>query len=430
MSEITLIYLVSIFILILFSAFFSAAETGIIGSSRGKIHRLSLDGNKSAKKIELLLKDKENLMASILLGSNIVNTLSAAVVTSIFIRIFGDVGVFYATVIMTVLLLIFSEIAPKTYAFKNPEKVALLSVWPLLFFTKLFYPLTKVINKIIELSSRLSVTKGKNVTISDFDEIRGTIALKHKEGSIVKYDRDMISGILDLSDVSIASVIIHRQNIQSIDIDQDIKKIIKQSFKINHTKIPLWKGDRDNIVSILNVKKLIKLLNKNNNDFSKIKLTSVTFKPWFVPISNSLRDQLISFRKEEQKFAIAVDEYGDLVGIITLEDILEEIVGNINEKEIRRTTKIIQISKGVYEIPGEFPIRDINRKLNWKLPDDKDAFSTLAGFIIERIQRIPEQKEEFELDGFRIEVVKKEKNKIISLKVSKVNNKNRINLDY
>lgn len=419
MDEIILIYSIAIFVLILLSAFFSGSETGITGSSKGKIHRLSLDGNKSAKKVENLLKDKERLMATILLGNNIVNILASAIATSLFIKSFGDAGVFYATAIMTILLLIFSEVTPKTYAFRNPEKVALIAVWPLLFFSKIFYPITKTINAFIKLLTR-SALKGKKMKISDFDELRGTIALKHKEGSMVKYDKDMISGILDLGEVPIADVVIHRKNVQSINIDQDIKTIIKQSFKINHSKIPLWKGNKDNIVSVLNVKKLIKFLHRNNNDFNKIKLSAITFRPWFVPITNSLKDQLTEFKAREQKFAIAVDEYGDLVGIITLEDIVEEIVGNISEKEIRKSTKILSLANGFYQIPGEFPIRDINRKLNWGLPDNDDSFSTIAGFIIEKTQRIPEQKEEFKLDDFVIKIVKKEKNRIISLKIKKI----------
>ncbi len=420
MDEIILIYSIAIFFLILLSAFFSGSETGITASSKGKIHRLSIDGNKAASRVEHLLKDKDSLIATILLGNNIVNILGASIATSLFIKYFGEAGVFYATITMTILLLVFSEITPKTYALKNPEKVALITVWPLSFFAKLFYPITKIINGVVSLLSKSSVKKGKNITISDFDEIRGTIALKHQEGSMVKYDKDMISGVLDLNDVSIADVIVHRKNIESINIDQDIKDIIKQSFKINHTKIPLWQGDKDNIVSILNIKKLIKLLHKHNNNFSKIKLNTITLKPWFVPITNSLRDQLSSFRKKEKKFAIAIDEYGALVGIITLEDILEEIVGNINEREIRKKSKIIKLKNDYYQIPGEFPIRDINRKLNWNLSETDDKFSTLAGFIIEKTQRIPEEKEEFEMDGFSIKISKKKQNKIILLKVKKI----------
>jgi Mg2+/Co2+ transporter CorB len=414
------IYIVSIFLLILMSSFFSGSETGIIASSKGKIHRLSLDGNKSAKQIEKLLKDKNSLMATILIGNNVVNILASAIATSIFIEHFGATGVFYATITMTILLLIFSEITPKTYALKNSEKVALFAVWPLLFFTKIFYPITKVINGVIKLLTRFSSQKGESITLSDFDEIRGTIALKHKEGSMVKYDKDMISGILDLSDVSISDVIIHRKNIQSINIDQDIGSIVGQSFKVHHTKIPLWRGDKDNIVSILNVKVLMKLLHRNNNDFTKIKLGAVTSKPWFVPITNSLRDQLSSFRKKEKKFAIAIDEYGALVGIVTLEDILEEIVGNISEKDMRKTPQIIKLKNDSYLIPGEFTIRDVNRKLNWNLPDNDDKFSTLAGFVFEKTQRIPEEKEKIEIDGFLVKVIKKEQNKIISLKVKKI----------
>lgn len=418
MSQLTLIYLISIFILIVLSAFFSAVETAITSSSKGKIHRLSLDGDKKAKLVEFLLKDKESLMATILLGNNIVNILSSALTTSILIAHFGDAGVVYATIIMTILLFVFSEVLPKTYALKNPEKVSLSTSWPLLIITRIFFPVTKVINIILRLVTKFA--NKTNISISDFDEIRGTIALKHKEGSMVKYDKDMLSGVLDLSDVTLWDVVVHRRNIESININQDIETIIKHSFKINHSKIPLWSGDRDNIVSILNVKKLIKTLHQNNNDFNKVKLSAVTSSPWFVPITNSLRDQLNSFRKKEAKFAIAIDEYGALVGIVTLEDIVEEIVGHVGEKEVRKKPKIIKLKNKYYEIPGDFPIRDINRKLSWNLPDDDEQFSTLAGFIIEKIQRIPEEKEELEIESFSIKIMKKEQNQIISLKVKKI----------
>ena len=416
-----MIYIIAILILIVISAFFSGVETGITASSKGKIHRMSLDGNKSAKMIEFLLKDKDNLIATILLGNNVVNILASAIATSLFINHFGAVGVLYATIMMTIALLIFSEITPKTYALKNPEKVALFTVWPLAIFVKIFYPITKIINVMVSLLTRSAIKSGKNITISSFDEIRGTVALKHKEGSIVKYDKDMISGILDLSQVSIADVIIHRKNIKSININQDISDIIKQAFKINHTKIPLWRSNRDNIVSILNIKQLIKVLNQSNNDFTKVKLSSITFKPWFVPVTNNLRDQLINFKKKERKFAIAVDEYGDLEGVITLEDILEEIVGNINEREIRKRVKIINLKEGYWQAPGDFPIRDLNRKLNWNLPDDDDRFSTVAGFVIEKLQKIPDQGDKFEIDGFAIEIIQIVKNRIISLKIKKIN---------
>lgn len=414
-----LTYLLAIFVLIFISAFFSGSETGIIASSKGKIHRLSINGNGSAKKVEYLLRDKDSLMATILIGNNIANILASAIATSLFIKYFGEAGVFYATIVMTILLLVFSEITPKTYSLKNAEAVALLTVWPLLVFTKIFYPITKIVYIVIKILSKTSGGKGGGVIISDFDELRGTIALKHKEGSMVKYDRDMISGVLDLNDVSIVDVVIHRRNIESINIDQEIEVIVKESFKINHTKIPLWQGDKDNIVSILNIKKLIKVLHKNNNDLSKVKLRDVTSKPWFVPATNSLRDQLASFRREEKKFAIAIDEYGALEGIVTLEDILEEIVGNISERENRKKHKIIQLKDGFYGIAGEFSIRDINRRLSWNLPDD-DTFSTLAGFIIEETQRIPEEGEELEINNFIVRVVKKEHNKIISLQVKKL----------
>ena len=412
------------FFLLLGSGFFSMTETALTNCSKAKIHRLAKEGNKRAIRTEFLVKKGDNTIATILLCNNAINILASAIATSVLIGVFGDSGVVYATLIMTMLILIFGEIAPKTYALRHSEKMILLASTPLYILVLIFSPITKyiqiVINKVFRLFGSSAPKGRKHRLISDLEEIRGTIDLKHKAGSIVKSEKDMLDGILNMEDTEIADVIIHRQDIASINMDQDLEQILKQALEINHSKIPLWQETEDNIVAVLNVRRLITVLHENGGDFSKIGIRQVTSDPWFVPESNTLRNQLNLFRNKKEKFALVIDEYGSLMGIVTLEDILEEIVGDLDESDDNPTKlKIIKFKDGSYKISGQMPTRDINRKLNWNLPED-DETSTLAGLLIAKTQRIPGEKEKFDFDGFRIEVLKKANNKLIFLRVLKL----------
>ncbi|MFT6106174.1 MAG: Mg2+/Co2+ transporter CorB [Rickettsiales bacterium] len=410
-------------VLILMSAFFSLTETAFTNCSQAKIHRLAKDGNKRAKKTEELLKRSESTISTILLFNNAINILASAISTSVLIGIIGDKGVIYATLIMTVLVLIFGEITPKTYALKYSEKCVLVAAPLILILVKIFSPLTNflqyLIAKIFEFFSKSNQKYEKQIQqFSDLEEIRGTIELKHKAGSIVKYDKDMLDSILSLEETTVEHVMIHRKNMSSINIEQSLDKILKIALNINHSRVPLWKGDEDNVVSILNVRKLVSFIQNSRGDLSKINLKQVTSNPWFVPYSNNLKNQLISFKQKKEKFAIVIDEYGALLGIITLEDILEEIVGDLeNSDDNQKKLRIIKCKDGTYNIPGELSLRDINRKLSWDLPESNDNASTLAGLIISHLERIPEEKEEFKFNGFSFNILKTLQNKVIFVKV-------------
>jgi Mg2+/Co2+ transporter CorB len=413
-----------VFVLICFSSFFSLAETSLTTCSKAKIHRLAKDGNTKAATTERLLRKSESAISTILLCNNAVNILASAIATSVLIKIFGESGVIWATLIMTVLVLVFAEIAPKTYALKHPEKIILRVAPIILWLVRMFYPFTKniqiAIDGVFNFFGSKKTDKRNIKQLSDLEEIRGTIELKHKAGSIFKYDKDMLDSILDLGDTDISNVMVHRKNMASIDIEQDLDKILKQSFDINHSRIPLWRGDEDNIVAILNMRKLITVLNSNHGDVSKINLKQFTYEPWFTPASNTLKNQLIAFKRKKEKFSLVIDEYGALMGVITLEDILEEIVGDIDEKDDNQSRLSIHKYKdGSYKISGEITLRDINRKLNWDLPEDDDNAATLAGLLISRIEKIPEEKEECEFDGFKFKVLKVKQNKVTMLRVSK-----------
>ena len=422
-ENINLVLAILVILLVFCSAFFSLVETAFTNCSKAKINHLIKEGNKKAINVEILLKKSESTISTILLCNNAINIMASAIATSVLIKFFGEAGVIHATLIMTVLVLVFGEITPKTYALKNSEAIILSSSFFILLLVTIFSPFTRfiqnIITKIFELFNSNN-TKKNDHDVSDLEEIKGTIDLKHKEGSIVKYDKDMLDSILDLDETEITNAMTHRQNIFSINIKQSLEAILKIAFKINHSKIPMWKGDEDNIVSILDVKSLVMELHHNKGDISKISLEQFTTLPWFVPASNTLKSQLISFRNKKQKFAIVIDEYGALLGIITLEDILEEIVGDLEERE--RSQDSLQITKfknGSYKILGEMSVRDINRQLNWNLSDGDENTTTLAGLLLFKIERIPQEKEEFEFDGFKFVVLKVKDNKIIYLQVTK-----------
>jgi Mg2+/Co2+ transporter CorB len=425
-ENINLILGILVAVLILLSAFFSLTETAFTNCSKAKIHRLAKDGNKKAKQTETLIKGSEGTISTILLCNNAINILASAIATSVLIKIFGDSGVIYATLIMTVLVLIFGEITPKTYALKHSEKCVLVAAPIILFLVKIFSPITNSLQNIIERIFKFFGPpihhKAKQIRlVSDLEEIRGTIDLKHKAGSIFKDEKDMLDSILDLEGTQIINVMIHRKNMESINIDQELEEILKQALNINHSRIPLWKDDEDNVVAIMNVRKLITAIHNNHGDLSKISLKHITSDPWFVPSSNTLKNQLVSFKQKKEKFAIVIDEYGTLLGIITLEDILEEIVGDLEVRDDnQRRLKVVKYKDGSYKVPGELPLRDINRQLNWNLPEDNDNASTLAGLLIFNLERIPEEKEAFEFDGFHFKVLKTLRNKVVSVKVSKV----------
>jgi Mg2+/Co2+ transporter CorB len=425
MDHITNFYVISVVILIAISALFSFGETLMTAVSRAKIHRLANEGNKNAKKLEKMLMQREKVVSAMLVGNNIVNILASAIATSALIALFGEAGVVYATIIMTILVIIFAEIAPKTLALKASGRTALFLTPLLSITTKILYPLTWMAQSIVNLFVNLLCAKQhKNSNEAELEEIRETLEFKHKEGSLFKHDKDLLDGVLDLSDTEISEIMVHRKDVESINIDLPITEIVKLATEISYTRIPLWRGDKENIVAILNVRKLLKALhtyrNEVGNDIEKFDLKLVTSDPWFVPSNNSLRSQLFAFRKKKKRFALVVDEYGSLLGLVTLEDILEEIVGEIKEQDENNEINIIRVKSGSYKIVGKAMIRDINKKLEWDLLEDDHAYN-LAAFVINYLGRIPEERETFLIKDYYFEILKRRNHDITLLKVKKIN---------
>lgn len=418
-------YCISVLTLILLSALFSCFETSITATSRAKIHRLKNEGSKRAAILENLLKNREKVISTMLLGNNVINILASTLAANFFLKLFGDAGLVYATATMTVLVIIFAEVLPKNLAIKNPDSIALFFSPLINILVTIFYPFTQAVQKIVDAFLGVFTTKNKRKSSAiELEEIRDTVNLKHMEGSIYKYDKDMIDGILDLSDIELGEIMVHRKEIESINIDLPIKEIVRQALNIVYTRIPLWKGNKENIVAILNVRKLLKALHLSGQDFGenfeKFDLTSITSEPWFVPNTNSLRSQLFAFRKKKKRFALVIDEYGSLLGLVTLEDILEEIVGEIKEQNEISEINLVKIKSGAYKIAGKMLIRDINKKLEWNL--DEDDAHNLTAFIINKLGRVPEEKENFTIEDYNFQILKKRGQDLILVKVKRNSN--------
>ena len=411
--------LASIFFLIIISAFFSGSETGLTTASRAAFTELERRGSKRASAALKLTSNPERLIGALLLGNSLANITASAVATEFLVKVFGENGTLIASAAMTVLILILAEVMPKTYAIAYPDRVA-LAVAPLMrVIVAILAPVVMAVEYIVKKILLVFGVDTKNVIgiLSAHDELRGAIDLHHKEGEMVKKDRDMLGGILDLKDLEIVDVMVHRTKMTMIDIDEPMAEVVKTVLKSGKTRIPVYKENPDNIVGILHAKNMFAELQKNAGDATKIKLEDIISTPWFVPDTRPLTDQLNAFLRRKTHFAIVVDEYGEVQGLITLEDIIEEIVGDINDEFDAVATGVRKQKDGSYNIEGTVPLRDLNRALDWRLPDEEAT--TLAGLIIHEARMIPDAGQIFTFHGFRFEVLKKRKQQLALINVSR-----------
>ena len=407
---ITLI-LVIIFLLII-SAFFSGSETALTAASRPKMYQLEKENNLRAKIVNFLKNKKERLIGTLLLGNNLVNTLATAIATSFFINLLGDnqKGILYSTIVMTLLILIFGEVLPKTIAINKAEKFALLFAPFIKFLVTILSPFTYLINFFTRIILKLFKFEISTDISTSEDELRGTIDLHAKsEGST--QEKDMLQGILDLDDLQVKEIMTHRKNIEVIYVNESINKNIKKILNSQFTRLPLYDKNSDKILGIINVKDVLKNINKKK----KLDLKLIAKNAWFIPETTSVLDQLQEFKKKQRHLAFVVDEYGALMGIVTLEDIIEEIVGDIEDEHDIKIKGAKKSKDGKYTISGNVTIRDMNREFGWNLPD-KNA-STLAGLIFHEIKAIPEPGKIFSFYGFRFEIINVRKNHIELVRV-------------
>lgn len=417
-----ILYGLIIFIFLLISAFFSAAETALTAISRARIFQLVMDGNRRAQIASNLRRHKESLIGGILLGNNAVNIAASAIATSFAIKVFGnsDESLVGVTLVMTFLVVVFSEILPKTYAIQNSEKVSLLLAPPISLVVKLLYPITHAIQILIRYPLKWigSDVRASETLISTSDIIRGTIELHHREGNMIKQDRDMLGSILDLNDIEVKDIMIHRTRVEMLNAAMPAEEMIHKAVSTLHSRIPLWKGESDNIVGLLHVKTLVKTVSENPDGISSEKILAICHKPWFIPETTTLRDQLLAFRRERQHLAFVVDEYGAWLGIVTLEDIIEEIVGDIDDEHDEAKNLVQKMGDDIYLISGSVTLRDLNRQLDWNLPDG-DA-STVAGLLMHKAENIPAVGEQHNIEGFMFTVVEKTNRRVTRVRIERL----------
>ncbi len=417
--------ILAIFILLGISAFFSGSETALTAASSCKLHSMADKGSRGAKRALALTEDTERLIGAVLLGNNLVNILAAALATSLFTRLFGDSGVALATLVMTLLVLIFAEVLPKTYAISNSESAASFVSAPIRALVIIFAPIVATVRITVRAILRLF---GANMTGLDEDdaaqkEIAGAIALSHSEGNFEKDDRDRLLGALDLKDREVEEIMLHRSNIEIIDAAASPQDILTQSLASRYTRLPIFKDEPENIIGIIHTKDLLREVDRlirgeggGPDALDGLNIIDIAREAYFVPETTPLDDQMREFLRRKAHFALVVDEYGDLQGLITLEDILEEIVGEITD-EHDEDAEILdgKDASGNFKIDGSATIRDVNRMHEWNLPDDEA--NTIAGLVIHEAQMIPKIGQVFSFHGFRFEIAGRDQNRITKLKV-------------
>lgn len=412
--------LISILGLLGLSAFFSGSETALTAASRSRMHTLETNGDERAGIVTAMIERKDRLIGALLIGNNLVNILASSLTTSLFLGLFGDSGVAIATLAMTALLVVFSEVLPKSWAISSPDRFA-LAVAPIVRpFVLLVGPLSSIVNAIVR---RILWLFGANLSseasmLTAHEELRGAVDFLHREGSVVKADRDRLGGVLDLDDLEVSDIMIHRTSMRTINSDDPPEVVVRNILESPHTRMPIWRDSMDNIIGVVHAKDLLRALAEPDVTPATIDIVKIAQKPWFVPDSTNLKDQLNAFLRRKSHFAIVVDEYGEVEGLVTLEDILEEIVGDIADEHDLEIQGVWQEADGSIVVDGSVPIRDINRALDWNLPDEEAT--TIAGLVIHESKSIPEERQAFTFYGKRFMVMKREKNRITKLRIRPV----------
>ncbi|SHH75275.1 HlyC/CorC family transporter [Marivita hallyeonensis] len=411
--------------LLVLSAFFSGSETALTAASRGKLRTMSDKGSMGAERALTITEDNERLIGSVLLGNNLVNILATSLATALFTRLFGESGVALATLVMTLLVLIFAEVLPKTYAITNPETAASRVSPVIALVITVFSPIVGAVRMLVRGVLRIFGVKTDpdSHILAVREEIAGALQLGHSEGVVEKEDRDRILGALDLSERTVEEIMLHRSGIEMIDADNDPQDILRQCLESNHTRLPVFRGDPENIIGVVHAKDLFRAMytfmqesDRPADAMNEFKFADVAMKPYFIPESTSLDDQMRQFLRRRTHFALVVDEYGALQGLITLEDILEEIVGEITDEfDPDGDHPIKRGDDGNFWIDGSMTIRDLNRALEWNLPDEEA--NTVAGLVIHEAQMIPTIGQCFSFHGFRFEVTARDNNRITALKI-------------
>lgn len=408
-----------LFVILAISAVFSAGETALTAVSRGRMHQLEREGDRSARRVNRLLTDREKMIGAILLLQNVLNIGASAVATVSIDRVIpGPWGAAISTGMMTVLVLVFGEVLPKTLAIMKPDNVGRFLSRPVLWAVILLGPIITAVQWFVRGTLRLfGVRLSMEVDVlAAHEEIRGAVEYHHEEGAVESEDRNMFRGVLDLADLDVSQIMVHRKSIDMIDADLPTERIIEAVLSFSHTRIPLYRDNTENIIGVLHARDLMAAITQARGQLDKVDVMGATREPWFIPDTTNLKDQLAAFLKKKAHFALVVDEYGALQGLVTLEDILEEIVGEIDDEHDAVLTAIRRQPDGSVHVDGDLPIRDINRYMDWDLPDEHAV--TVAGLVIHEARTIPEPGQTFIFYDRKFQILRKQRNQITAIKIT------------
>jgi Mg2+/Co2+ transporter CorB len=405
-------------VLLLVSAFFSGSETALTAVSRGRMHQMEKEGSRAAANVNRLVANRERMIGAVLLGNTFINILISSLATSALEVRFGPRAVAVTAGVMTVIILIFVEVLPKTLAIARTDRVALFVAEPLRWIVAVLGPIVAAVQWLVwRLLALFGVRPwDEEGTEEAHDEIRGAVDLHHREGNVVREHRDMIGGILDLRELQVGDVMLHRTSMESLDADLPRRELLDAVIATHHSRVPLWRDNPENIIGILSTKHLAQALVEHKGDLDAIDAAALASPPWYVPDTTTLEEQLTAFRAHKSHFALVVDEYGALRGLVTLEDILQEIIGDLpdeHEPEVRPDVR--KRPDGSYLVDGTVPVRDLNRELDWNLPED-DA-TTVAGLVIAQSGTIPDTGQRFAFFGYTFEVLRRNRNQITALRI-------------
>src|ERR1700693_671642 len=405
---------------LLFSAALAGSEPALPASSRATMLQLAKQGDRRAGVVNRLLEARERLISALLIGNNSVNIVASSLATGVLIAWFGDRGVLYSSLVMTVVIVVFAEVLPKTMALNAPDHFALAVARPIAWTVRLLTPALVAIEALVNWLLRrfgMQVGEGPSI-ISPHEELRGAVDLLHREGGVEKQDRDMLGGLLDLPGLTVADVMIHRTEVIMVDAGLPPEQAVEAVLNSPVTRVPLWRDTPENIIGILHAKDLLHALRSAGGETSNIDLAKIARAPWFVPEIRPLTEQLKAFRRRKTPFALVVDEYGEMMGIVTLEDILEEIVGDITDEHDVAVPGVRPQPDGSVNVDGAVPIRDLNRVMEWNLPDDEAT--TVAGLVIHEARLIPEPGQSFTFHGFRFSVLRRSRKRITAMHIQPV----------
>jgi Mg2+/Co2+ transporter CorB len=411
--------LIAIVLCLSLSFVLAGSETALTASSRARMLRLEKHGNRRAAIVNRLLQTRERLIGALLLGNNAANIAASSLATGVLLAWgFGEVGIVYATLVMTVVVVVFAEVLPKTIAINAPDRVALLAARPIEWVVRLFGPVLMGVEVLVRwILARFGLQVGVNQAIlSAHEELRGAVDLLHHEGSVEKHDRDMFGGLLDLRDLEVSDVMIHRTEMITLDAGSPTEEVVRAVLAAPVTRVPLWRDSPENIVGVLHAKDLLRAIQSADGDLKQVDVMAIASPPWFVPDTTPLAEQLKAFRRRKTPFALVVDEYGEVMGLVTLEDILEEIVGDIEDEHDVAVAGVRPQLDGSVNVDGGVPIRDLNRAMDWSLPDEEAT--TIAGLVIHEARSIPEPGQSFTFHGFRFQVLRRARNRITALRIT------------